>query len=155
MVKLKRATENFKQSPVTTHIVEKKASLIGKDVSVKGEIFADEELIIEGKVEGTIKINHRILVGRSGVVNADVEAREVVITGKVTGNVTASEKVELVAPGVLIGNIVCQRVALAEGVVFKGNIDMSLKNGMVEHEGELVAINDKKGASKELIIDKK
>lgn len=105
--------------------VDRSASHIGKTLWIKGQVSSDEEVIIEGNIEGKLKIKHRVVVGKNGVVNADIEAREVIIKGIVNGNVRGNYKVEIVPEGVLNGNILSQRVVLAEGAVFKGNIDMS------------------------------
>ena len=96
---------------------------------LKGELLAEEEVLIEGTLEGTIKSDGLVIVGKSGRVTAEIHAREVIIRGEVTGNVTGMEKVEIIPMGVLNGNIVSQRVVLAEGAIFKGNIDMSVKGG--------------------------
>ncbi|MCK4763995.1 MAG: polymer-forming cytoskeletal protein [Candidatus Aminicenantes bacterium] len=106
-------------------------SIIGRTLFIKGELTSDEEVLIEGKIEGKLKINHRVVVGKSGVVNADIEAKEVIIKGAVNGNVKCSYKVEIVPEGVLTGNIVSYRVVLAEGAVFKGNIDMTSEEGVI------------------------
>lgn len=102
-------------------------SKLGKSLQLKGELHAQEEVVIEGKVEGTIKSDGTVVIGKSGQVIADIKAREIIIKGEVTGNVTGIEKVEIIPLGILNGNIVSQRVVLAEGAVFKGNIDMSVK----------------------------
>jgi cytoskeletal protein CcmA (bactofilin family) len=104
-----------------------KTSVVGKTLFVKGTVSSDEEVLILGKIEGTLNIKNRVVVGKSGLVNADIEAREVVVQGTVNGNVNGSYKVEVVPDGVLNGNIVSQRVVLAEGAIFKGNIDMTVK----------------------------
>lgn len=102
-------------------------SKLGKSLLLKGELHAQEEVVIEGKVEGTIKSDGMVVVGKTGVVIADIVAREIIIKGEVTGNVTGTEKVEIIPMGILNGNIQSQRVVLAEGAIFKGNIDMSVK----------------------------
>ncbi len=104
-----------------------KSSRLGRTMLLKGELHAKEEVLIEGALEGTIKSDGIVIVGKSGRVLADINAREVIIKGEVTGNVTGLEKVEIVPHGVLNGNIVSQRVVLAEGAIFKGNIDMTVK----------------------------
>lgn len=107
--------------------LEMKNSVIGKTLFIKGNIFSDEELFIEGKIEGKLNIKHRVVVGKSGVVNADIEAHEVIVKGTVNGNVKGSHKVEIVPDGVLNGNILSKGVVLREGAIFKGSIDMTLK----------------------------
>jgi cytoskeletal protein CcmA (bactofilin family) len=112
----------------SSSLPEKKSSIVGKTLLIKGDLFSDEEVVIEGTIEGRLNIKHRVIVGKNGVVNADIDAREVVIKGTVNGNVRGQFKVEIVPEGVLNGNIISQRVVLAEGAVFKGNIDMTAKD---------------------------
>ncbi|MCP4156273.1 MAG: polymer-forming cytoskeletal protein [bacterium] len=122
--------ENVKQSNFSTvSPTQRSNSIVGKTLFIKGEISSDEEIIVEGKIEGKLNIKHRVVVGKSGVVNADIEAREIIIKGTVNGNVKGSYKVEIVPEGILNGNILSQRVVLAEGAIFKGNIDMTVKEG--------------------------
>jgi cytoskeletal protein CcmA (bactofilin family) len=110
-----------------TRTMVQRNSLVGKSLLIKGNIFSDEEIFIQGKIEGKLHSQHRVVVEKSGVVNADIEAREIIIKGTVNGNVTGSFKVEIVPEGVLNGNILSQRVKLADGAIFKGNIDMTMK----------------------------
>lgn len=100
-------------------------SVIGKTLLVKGELSSDEEVLIEGKIEGKIKANNRLIIGKHGTVQADIEANEVIIRGTVNGNVSCSYKIEIVPEGILNGNIVSEKVVLAEGAIFKGSIDMT------------------------------
>jgi cytoskeletal protein CcmA (bactofilin family) len=102
-------------------------SVVGKSIFIKGNIFSDEEVFIQGKIEGKLHSQHRVVIEKSGIVNADVEAREIIIKGTVNGNVTGSFKVEIIPEGVLNGNILSQRVKLADGAIFKGSIDMTTK----------------------------
>ena len=111
-------------------------SVIGKTLFIKGELSSDEEVLIEGKIEGKIKIQHRVIIGKNGTVNADIEAREVVIKGAVNGNVNCSYKVEVIPEGILNGNIVSERVVLAEGAIFKGNIDMNTATTVSQTPGK-------------------
>jgi cytoskeletal protein CcmA (bactofilin family) len=120
-------------------VLDNKMSVVGKSVFIKGNIFSEEEIRIEGKIEGKLNSKHMVIIGKNGLVNADIEAREIIIEGTVNGNVKGSYKVEIVPDGVLNGNIISQRVVLAEGAVFKGNIDMTLK----EEKGSEKELKDK------------
>jgi cytoskeletal protein CcmA (bactofilin family) len=104
-----------------------KNSIIGKSIFIKGNIFSDEEVFIEGKIEGKLNIKNRVVVGKSGLVNADIEAHEIIVKGTVNGNVNGSNKVEIVPEGVLNGNILSKGVVLREGAIFKGSIDMTIE----------------------------
>lgn len=116
-------------NPITPIIaIEKTSSFIGKSLFIKGDVLSDEEVMIEGKIEGKINVKHKVIVGKNGLVNAEIEAREIIIKGVVNGNVKCSYKVEIVPEGTLNGNIISQRVVLAEGANFKGSIDMTPKD---------------------------
>jgi len=97
---------------------------IGKGITIKGELFGAEDVKIEGRIEGKIKLERNLVVGQAGVVEADVEADNINIGGKVTGNIAAQNKVEIVASGTMIGDIKAPKVIVAEGAHFKGNVDM-------------------------------
>lgn len=113
-------------SPISTVSAnERTTSFIGKTLFIKGEVLSDEEVLVEGKIEGKVNVKNKVIIGKNGLVNAEIEAREVIIKGAVNGNVNGSYKVEIVPDGTLNGNIISQRVVLAEGAIFKGNIDMT------------------------------
>ena len=98
---------------------------IGKSIVIKGELSGNEDLTIEGRVEGKIDLNQNLLtVGENGKVKAQVFAKTVVIIGEVLGNVTAVEKVSIQEKGAVDGDISAPRVAIAEGAHFRGSIDM-------------------------------
>jgi len=99
-------------------------AVIGSSIIIKGELFGDEELVIEGRVEGKINIKNRLVIGQKGSVEADIEAKSVVINGRVNGNVLA-QRVEIVASGSLEGNIKAPKISIADGAHFKGSVDMS------------------------------
>ncbi len=122
-----KKTETVKSTPYSspTAPAALSTSIVGKTLFVKGEVFSDEELLVEGTIEGKLNIRNKVVVGKSGSVSADIDAREVIIKGIVNGNVKGSQKVEIIPEGILNGNIVSQTVKLAEGAVFKGNIDMT------------------------------
>lgn len=99
--------------------------MIGPSITIKGEVSGEEDLLIQGKVEGTISLkDQEVSVGQSGEVTADVNARVVKIEGKVTGDISGTEKVVISQSGNVRGNIVAPRVTLEDGAIFKGSIDM-------------------------------
>ena len=124
----KKDTEVNKQEDGLDVRVNEKTSVIGRSMKVKGNVSADEEILIEGIVEGTIKMKHNVVIGKSGKVKADIYAKEIIIRGEVNGNVNGQVKVEIVPGGILNGDIISEKVVLAEGAKFKGNIDMSIKS---------------------------
>lgn len=103
----------------------KTSAVIGTKIQIKGNIIGDENLIIEGKVDGTVEVRSKDLtIGRSGEVNANVTARIVKIDGTVKGDIRGFEKVTISKTGKVQGNIVAPRVTLEDGAKFKGSIDM-------------------------------
>ena len=99
-------------------------TVIGKGIIVKGELSGDEDVKIEGRVEGKILLTKNLLVGQAGVIEADVEAENINIGGSVTGNIKAQNRVEIVSSGKMMGDIQAPQVIVAEGAHFKGNVDM-------------------------------
>jgi cytoskeletal protein CcmA (bactofilin family) len=100
-------------------------AMIGPSITIKGEVTGEEDLLIHGKVEGTINLSgNQVSVGESGQVCADIQAKVVNIDGKVTGDITGIEKVVISKSGNVHGNIVAPRVTLEDGAIFKGSIDM-------------------------------
>jgi cytoskeletal protein CcmA (bactofilin family) len=98
---------------------------IGSSLEIKGRITADEDLQIDGKVEGPVSVRgHRLTVGRSGQLTSEVNARELVVFGKVTGNVNATDRVEIKKDGGVIGDIQTTRISIEDGAIFKGRIEI-------------------------------
>ena len=101
-------------------------AMIGSTITIKGDITGDENLLIEGKVEGTINLNNKDLtIGQSGRVHANITAKEIIIEGEVQGDISGNEKVIISKTGKVQGNIIAPRVKLEDGANFKGRIDMN------------------------------
>ncbi len=101
------------------------AAMIGPSIEIKGTVTGDEDLLVQGKVEGTIDLGaHEVTVGASGQVKADIRAKIVKIDGEVSGDIAGLEKVVISKSGNVRGNIVAPRVTLEDGAIFKGSIDM-------------------------------
>lgn len=101
------------------------ACVVGAKTTFKGEISGDEDILVEGVVEGQIHITKDLRVGPGGVVKAKVQAQSVVVSGQILGDCQATHRVEIQATGKLMGNIRAPRVVIAEGASFKGNSDMT------------------------------
>ena len=101
---------------------------IGQSIHIKGELSGNEDLTIEGKVEGKIFLkDHHLTIGANGKITAEIQAKTVMVLGEVTGNITADDKVEVATSGTMRGDITAPRVVLADGAKFKGAIDMDRK----------------------------
>lgn len=101
--------------------------VIGAKTVLKGELSGDEDVVIEGSVEGQIRIAKDVHVASGGVVKATVTAHSIVVSGELTGDCHASHKVEIQATGRMTGNIRAPKIVIAEGALFKGNSDMSAR----------------------------
>lgn len=107
-------------------------TFLGRSVAVRGQFSGNENLLIEGQVEGTITLeDNTVTVGTNGQVKAEVHARQVIVLGAVTGNISAQEKVEIRRSGHVVGDILSGAVAIEEGAYFKGSIEI-VREG--EHE---------------------
>ena len=117
--------------PVST--AARTAAWLGPSVTVKGEISGNEDLHIEGKVEGPISLGgHRLTVGRSGEVNAaELVAREVVIYGKVHGDIRARDRIEIKKDGSVTGDLTTARIMIEDGAYFKGSVEIDRSNTQV------------------------
>ena len=102
-------------------------TVIGSSIVIDGEISGDEDLVILGTVKGRIGLKESLFVESSGVIEADIETANVEVSGQVTGNISASEKVELKADCKVTGDIRAPRILIADGAIFKGNVDMDVK----------------------------
>jgi cytoskeletal protein CcmA (bactofilin family) len=101
------------------------STVIGGSTRIEGELLSSEDVNIRGTVKGKIVVQGDLFVESSGNVEADVEADNVEAAGQVNGNMTARRKVEIVAGGHAVGDVRAQRILIADGAVFKGNVDMS------------------------------
>jgi len=101
---------------------------IGPSIFIKGDLTGDEDLVIEGRVEGKVDLKqNNVTVGKNGRVKADIHGRVVTVEGEVDGNVYAHEQAVLRQAGAIRGNISAPRVVLEDGSRFKGSIDMETK----------------------------
>jgi len=93
-------------------------------MSIKGDIRSQEELFVDGDVEGTLESHSLLTVGPNGKVRANIKAREVIVFGSVRGNVECPEKVAIRDHGSVIGDIKTAGISIDDGAYFKGSIDI-------------------------------
>lgn len=105
---------------------------IGRSITIKGEVKGDEDLLIQGKIDGSVTLKeHAVTVGPEGEVKADIGARVITVEGKVEGNLNAQEQVILRNSARVQGNISAPRVVLEDGARFRGGVDMGESAGGV------------------------
>lgn len=106
---------------------QQRVSVLGPTLRFKGDLSADEELLIQGRVEGTIKHSSNLTIGQEGHVKANVSADCIAVEGKVDGDLTGDKSVVVRDTAKIDGNIYSPVVTLLEGAKFNGSIDMSGK----------------------------
>jgi cytoskeletal protein CcmA (bactofilin family) len=102
--------------------------VIGKGMIIKGRIHSEEDVFLNGEVEGDLDIeNCRLTIGPDGKVAANARAREVDISGTFTGNVESAEKTCIRASGSLTGDVKTRSIVIEEGALFKGKVEIVSK----------------------------
>ncbi len=110
---------------------------LGASLHVKGEITGNEDLAIDGSVEGLVHLEERKLtVGASARLTADVIAREVVVYGNVKGNLRARDRIEIKKDGSVVGDLTTARIMIEDGAYFKGSIEID-KSGDATESSDL------------------
>ena len=99
---------------------------IGQGIFIKGDLNGEEDLIVEGRIEGTISLRNHLLIGQSGTVDADVHSDAVTVYGQVNGNITATAKIELNETAQVVGDLRGPSIYLADGAKFRGRIHMEV-----------------------------
>lgn len=132
----RREPENHDSAPAVTAVAgdrpagqdfaPRSVSYVGPTVYFKGEISANESLIIEGEIEGTIRHQSRNLtVGKQGRVHAEIHAKVIDVRGRVDGDIFGEDVVHLYSTAVVTGTIHCTRIVMDDGAEFNGVIDMA------------------------------
>ena len=111
-------------------------SILPPTLRFKGELSADEDLLIQGQIEGTIKHTQRVTVGKEGKVKASISAQVIKVEGTVEGDLHAERSVYVEDSGNLRGNIHAPSVCLVEGSKFNGAIDMDVKKAAAAARGQ-------------------
>lgn len=105
-------------------------AIIGPSISIQGDVTGEEDLVVQGRVEGKIDLKqHNVTIGKEGRVKADIFGRLIQVEGEVRGNLFGDEQIVVAGSGQVEGNITAPRVSLEDGCRFKGSIDMEPKGG--------------------------
>jgi cytoskeletal protein CcmA (bactofilin family) len=106
--------------------VDNAPARIGKTIVISGEVKGNEDLIVDGRIEGTVSLSEsRLTIGPNADVAADLSAKDVLILGRVQGNVAATGRVELRAGCNLEGDIRALRLSVEDNAVFRGKVDLT------------------------------
>jgi cytoskeletal protein CcmA (bactofilin family) len=100
-------------------------SVLGATLRFKGELRADEDFVLQGRIEGSIHHTQNLTIGTDGVVKGDSRARTIVVDGTVEGDLYALESISIRPTARVLGNLLAPRVAIADGASFNGKVDMA------------------------------
>jgi len=99
------------------------STVIGKSVTIRGELSGNEDLYMDGDMEGTVTLSdHALTIGPNARVLADVHAKDLVIFGSLTGNLHATGRIEIRSSAVVYGDILGGRLSIEENATFKGKV---------------------------------
>jgi cytoskeletal protein CcmA (bactofilin family) len=113
------------QRPAARPATSGERATIGRSITIRGDVTGDEDLLIQGRVDGSVNLReHAITVGPDGVVKASIVGRVVSIEGKVEGNISADEQIILRTSATVQGDISAPRVVLEDGAKFRGGVEM-------------------------------
>jgi len=131
-------------APAPAKSTRDQSTTIGASIIIKGELSGEEDLVIQGNVEGTVNLkDNSISVSEQGKVQADMYARSIIVQGELSGDLYGTESVTVARSGRVNGNIIAPRVVLEDGAKFKGNIDMDSKNAGASHAPDTAAASTK------------
>ena len=100
------------------------STVVGPSILINGNLQGDEDLMVLGRVEGSINLTKTINIAESGIVKAEITVKNAVVSGVVVGNITASDSVEITEAGRMVGDIRAPRVIIVDGAHFRGAVDM-------------------------------
>ena len=101
-----------------------KPTEIGANTRIHGDLEGEEDLIVHGRVEGSIRLTKALRVEKNGIVVANVNVKDCIVSGVVVGDVTASDSVNIADGGRMVGDINAPRVIIVAGAAFRGRVDM-------------------------------
>lgn len=111
------------------------STYLAPGAKIQGEISGTTEVVIDGELEGQIKLDKLVTVGSQGLVKGEIHAQAVRVSGKVLGNIAGRDRVEVMATGTVEGDIVAPRVTVADGAYLKGKVEMTSSGGGPESSG--------------------
>jgi cytoskeletal protein CcmA (bactofilin family) len=104
--------------------VSEKLTVIGPETRVAGEVRGDEDVVVQGRIEGRVALTAELTVEEGAILQADVEAKVVLISGVVVGNVSASDSVRLTPKARVVGDLTAPRVIIEAGAAYRGRLEM-------------------------------
>lgn len=113
-------------------------AVIGPKIRFSGELVGEEDLIVQGSVEGTIDLKgHNLTIGEHGKIKANLMAKTITIKGSVEGDIFGQERIAITSSSNVKGNLTAERVILEDGAKFRGSIDMDVASGKKVPSGQM------------------
>ena len=121
---------------------------IGKTILIKGEISGQEDIYVDGQIEGSVQLlGNSLTIGPNGRVHASVAAKNVTVGGSLQGNIQASERTEMRKSAVVNGDVQTRRIAIEEGAFFKGKLEILTDNKATSNVAAVAASAPNQGSS--------
>lgn len=135
------STPTSAASPTGSGMKRAGSATIGPSIKIKGDVTGDEDLVIQGRIDGTVDLKkHNVTVGPEGRVKANVFGRSVIVEGEVEGDLQGDEQIVLRRTAKVQGNIAAPRVTLEDGATFRGGIDMQERKNTHEVPAKAAAV---------------
>ena len=132
---------SFPGAPRPSTPMARNWACLGSTLTIKGEISGDEDLQIDGKVEGPISLpGHRLTIGRTAHLSSEVKARDVIVYGTASGNLRARDRVEIKKDGEVMGDITAARISVEDGAYLKGRIEIERTKERVQPDSEAAGV---------------
>jgi len=111
-------------------------TVVGPKARFVGDLLGDEEVLINGRFEGNVRVDRLVTIGPTGDLVGDVSARAVIVAGRVEGQIVAQERAELLASAAVLGAVQAPKVVIAEGAQLQGSVTMSAPPGPAAAQAE-------------------
>jgi cytoskeletal protein CcmA (bactofilin family) len=125
------ASHSYNPAPYQAPAPASTPTVFGKSMKIVGEVTSDEELYLDGDLDGKLFLRNRLTVGPNSKVNANIKATEIIVFGTIKGNVESESRVSLRTGASIVGDIKTAGIVIEDGAYFKGGIDIS-RNGNSE-----------------------
>ena len=126
--------------PVTRATESSRATIFGQSMKIVGDVSSDEEMVVDGDLEGTLVLRNRLTIGPTGKVKANIKAQDVVVFGSVRGNIEAEQRISMKNGASVVGDVKTAGIVIEDGAYFKGGIDISrtdtVKNGQTQQQSK-------------------
>lgn len=111
-------------TPAPAPVSHAAQATMGRSTRLRGDVYSEEELFLDGEMEGTLEVRNRLTIGPNGKVKATVKAREIIVRGSVQGNVEASDRISIMNGASIVGDVKTAGIVIEDGAYFKGGIDI-------------------------------